>query len=66
MIDIIIFLIFIIGIIIYYTTYNIIFLILSIVALIIMHGIHQQEIINTKTGLANDIINYFKKDDKNE
>ena len=66
MIDIIIFLIFIAGIIVYYITYNTIFLILSIVALIVMHGIHQQEIIDTKTGLINDIVDYFKKDDKNE
>lgn len=65
MIDFIIFIIFIGGIIIYYTTYNIIFLILAIIAFVTMHCIHKQEIVDEKTGVIRDFINLFKRNDKN-
>ena len=60
-IDIILFIIFLGGAIAYSITYNMIFLIISIIGLFIFHGIHQQEIINNKTETINDIIKFFKK-----
>lgn len=65
-IDAVLFTIFIGGMIVYYNTHNDTFLALSIIAVIVLHGIHQQEVIDEKTELMNDIIKLFKKKDKSE
>ena len=66
MIDIIIFIVFIAGVIAYCLTHNYLFFGLAALAAIIMHGLHQQEIIDTKTEMAEDVIKFFKRNDKNE
>lgn len=65
-IDAVLFIIFIGGMIVYYNTHNDTFLALSIIAVVVLHGIHQQEVIDEKTELMNDIIKLFKKKDRNE
>lgn len=65
-IDAVLFIVFIGGMIVYYTTHNDIFLALSIIAVFVLHGIHQQEVIDEKTKLVEDIIKLFKKKNRKE
>ena len=62
MIDIILFIIFISGIIVYFCiSNNAIFIILAIIAYIISHCIHQEEIIESKTEIIEDFTKYITK-----
>lgn len=72
MIDIILFIIFISGIIVYFCIIdNAIFMILAIIAYIILHCIHQSEIVESETEIIEDFTKYItkpfrKKGKKNE
>ena len=71
MIDIILFIIFISGIIVYFCIIpNDIFLTLSIIAYIIMHLLHQSEMVESKIKVMEDFTKYitkpFKRGKKNE
>ena len=62
MVDLILFIIFISGIIIYFCIIdNAISIILAMIAYIISHCIHQEEIIESKTEIIDDFIKYITK-----
>ena len=62
MIDIILFIIFISGIIIYFCIIdNAIFIILAVIAYIISHCMHQEEITESKTEIIDDFTKYITK-----